>query len=118
MEKVEKVWGFEEIWVNNELYCCKFLHIKKNYRSSYHYHKAKDETFVVFEGEVMLRRQFHVDKVIVPGDVVRIPPNMLHSFEGLLDSVLLEVSTHDTPDDSFRYGKSCCVLDSVKKEMI
>jgi len=53
IKKVKKIWGSEEWLVNNELYCCKILNLKKGYRCSIHYHKDKDETFYVLKGIVL-----------------------------------------------------------------
>lgn len=53
---IEKVWGHEIVLVNDPKlnYCLKELHIKPGLMSSYHYHRIKDETFLVRQGEVLL----------------------------------------------------------------
>ena len=52
---VEKEWGSEEWFANNEPrnYCGKILNIKKNKGTSMHFHINKHEVFYVLEG--MLR---------------------------------------------------------------
>lgn len=54
INKVQKVWG-EELWyVNNEKYAAKQLILNKGYQCSLHYHAKKDETFYILEGVVEL----------------------------------------------------------------
>jgi len=105
MEIVEKVWG-NEVWVvNNELYCFKRLTLKKNYQCSLHCHKIKDETFIIEEGEVTMECD---DKNITmrSGDKIRIKPNEYHRFTGITDSVILEISTTHSDEDSYRKTES------------
>ena len=49
---VAKLWGAEKWLVNNEIYCAKELILVNGYQCSLHYHKIKDETFYILEGEV------------------------------------------------------------------
>ncbi len=49
---VPKGWGFERWIVNKEEYCGKELFFIKGRRCSVHFHKLKDETFYVAEGEL------------------------------------------------------------------
>jgi len=118
MEKVDKVWGFEEIIVNNELYCGKLLHLHKDCYCSIHYHKKKDETFHVLSGRVqmeykyppgnVLQRHPWETRVLVAGESMRLVPGTQHRFTGMLDSVLIEFSSQHFDDDSFRIQESGC----------
>jgi len=105
MKKVEKVWG-SELWiVNNDLYCGKLLYLKKDYRCSYHYHKLKTESFYLLKGKVKLIIN-HNDIPFRKGDAVDIFPGMVHSFEGIEDSIIIEISTQHFDSDSYRFDKS------------
>ena len=107
---VEKVWGHEEWIINTEKYCGKKLFFKEGYRLSMHYHKIKDETFYVVSGRVLMETEYEGKKetrVMTPGDVQRILPNMLHRVTALHDSDVIEFSTHHTDDDSYRITPSC-----------
>lgn len=106
IKKVEKLWGSEEILVNTKLYCAKFLNLKKGYQCSYHYHILKDETFYVLEGDIALKyNTVHI--VLHKGQSIRIPPYLKHRFSAITDTAkILEVSTHDYEDDSYRIEKS------------
>jgi mannose-6-phosphate isomerase-like protein (cupin superfamily) len=101
----EKVWGYETWIVNNEEYCGKFLHLKKNHRCSTHYHKKKDETFYCMGGNVLMELGGDVF-VLIPGEAVRVQREVPHRFTGLTDSVIIEFSTQHFEDDSYRSSKS------------
>lgn len=109
-KKVEKVWGSEEWIVNNEKYCMKHLNLKENMRCSLHYHKEKDETFIIFSGKVYMEiedeRKVMEGFVMLPGDKVRLKPGTPHRFSGLQSSLIVEVSTHHDEADSYRGEKS------------
>lgn len=40
--------------------------------------------------------------IMEPGDAVEVPRGVDHSFTGLMDSIILEVSTQHFEDDSYR----------------
>ena len=102
---VPKVWGYERWIENNEKYCCKVLGLKKGYQCSMHYHKNKDETFLVTEGHVRLELGSDVMH-LRPGSFVRILQNTPHRFAGIDDSLIIEVSTHHEDSDSYRIEES------------
>ena len=105
MKWYKKVWGWEEVITNSEKYCGKILHLDKGYRCSLHYHKLKDETFYILKGKVLM--QTSGKKIVMEkGDPVHILPGMKHSFAGLEDSKILEISTQHFEDDSYRDNES------------
>ena len=105
VEVVPKVWGYEKWLENNEKYCSKVLSVKKGFQCSLHYHKFKDEMFLVTSGHIRLEKG---DDTIhmMPGSFVRIPPGLVHRFRGIQDSEILEISTHHSEKDSYRIEKS------------
>ena len=104
----KKVWG-EELWIaNNSLYCGKILRINKGYRCSYHSHPIKDETFYILKGEVLMRFEGN-EFTMKSGDSLRVFPGQYHSFTGLTDSEILEISTHHSDDDVVREDESRAV---------
>jgi len=105
LKRVDKVWGHEEWIVNNELYCGKLLYLNKDYQCSLHYHKNKDETFYVLTGKIQLEMN-GTKKILYPGQSERILPYMKHRFTGMVDSVIIEFSTHHEEDDSYRIEES------------
>lgn len=111
MEKiVPKKWGCEHWIVNNDKYCGKFLFINKGYHSSYHCHIAKEETFRVLTGKILLHMdaEFKPRKMILKEeDIIHIKPGVYHSFTGIRDlNVILEISTHHRDNDTVREYES------------
>lgn len=126
MNRIEKIWGHEEIIENNDKYCLKFLIFDYRWRNSWHRHFKKDETFYVLEGE------FHLitddgnlnikEGLLLPGDSIRIKPGTWHRLTGLKPyNKIIEVSTFFNDNDIERtqpgyevYGVEECKLN--KKE--
>lgn len=114
---VQKKWGREEIIVNNESYCAKFLYIDQGAQGSLHYHRVKKETFYGLEGQVGL----HIDgKDYMLNAFARpktIEPGVPHCIVGLGKGInkILEVSTHHSDEDVVRLNESTGV---VNKESI
>ena len=109
------LWGHEEWLTNNELYCAKYLILKHGYMSSLHYHKIKDETFIIIKGEVLLEVggpcQLGLEKlykkskkiILKVGDIYRLNPHTVHRFRAITGSaIILEVSTHHDDEDSVK----------------
>ena len=105
-ETIQKVWGLEELCVNNEKYCAKLLHLHRDYQCSVHFHKEKDETFYIMEGKVLMEVGTEEPYVMHPGDSVRIRPGVSHRFTGVTCAIILEVSTTDKKEDSYRSTQS------------
>lgn len=98
---VPKEWG-AEFWVwNNNGYCGKILKLRQAHYCSYHAHKNKTETFYILSGKVKFTLNGE-ERTLVPGDRVHIIPLEYHSFEGLQNSEIMEVSTFHADEDSYR----------------
>ncbi len=102
---IPKLWGYEKWLENNEKYCCKLLFIKKGFQSSLHYHKLKDEMFIVTKGLILMEMESEL-KNFGPGNFIRIPVKIKHRFKGLEDSLMIEVSTHHAEKDTYRIEES------------
>ncbi len=109
---VHKVWGYERWLENNEKYCCKLLSLNKGYQCSLHFHKHKDEMFLVMKGHVRLELEEQVIHMHA-GNFMRIPPGTLHRFRGIEDSLIVETSTHHDESDSHRLEESCMTSETV-----
>lgn len=104
--EVKKVWGKEVILVSNDEYCGKLLHLDKDATSSYHLHPIKKETFYALEGVVSLTIEGK-DYILNPfARTKTIMPGQKHSFHGISRAIILEVSTHDDPNDCVRFSTS------------
>jgi len=108
---VDKTWGTEKWFVNNHLYCGKVLQVKQGKWSSegrFHYHKNKDETFLIISGKLLvdyvtLDNEFF-SLTLKGGQAFRILPNMKHRFTAINPEgcVFTETSTTHRDSDSFR----------------
>ncbi len=86
--RVEKPWGHELIWAKTDRYLGKILHIEPGHVLSLQYHNKKDETIYVLRGEIV--------------------PKVIHQFEAVVASDLLEASTPEIDDVvrlKDRYGR-------------
>lgn len=109
IDVVEKGWGRELILVNTDEYCFKRLVFDlEGAATSMHFHVMKDETFFVEKGAFKLElidtkigKSYEVS--MEEGEHMRIDPLLPHRITALVDdSVMIEVSTHDDPSDSYR----------------
>jgi mannose-6-phosphate isomerase-like protein (cupin superfamily) len=107
--KVQKGWGYEIIWTSNDKYCGKKMVFEKaGAKFSMHFHREKDESWLIDCGSFLLR---WIDtataainqQVLKEGDTWHNPPHLPHQLEALEDnSVVIEVSTPDSVEDNFR----------------
>lgn len=103
----EKKWGREEWIVNHPKYCLKFLYFEKDCCFSMHFHKDKEETWTVDEGEFIFKYidtkdATHHQKKIKKGDIIHIPPLLPHQLICIEKGRIIEVSTHHKEEDSYR----------------
>ena len=101
----KKVWGSEEWLVNNNLYCGKILNVEEGHICSYHMHKIKDETFHILSGLVEMKINDEI-LILCEGETIRIFPEVKHSFKGITNSKIIEISTQHFEDDSYRFSES------------
>ncbi|PYO69298.1 MAG: cupin [Gemmatimonadetes bacterium] len=109
--RVEKPWGHELIWAKTERYVGKILHIEPGHVLSLQYHKKKDESIYVLAGEIILRIQQGetlIERPMAQGESFHIHPKLIHQFEAVVVSDLLEASTPEIDDVvrlKDRYGR-------------
>lgn len=115
--KVDKSWGYEDIFVSNDMYCAKYLVFDKaGNKTSMHFHRDKHETWRVVQGKFLVRFIYtdtakEVERILTPADadaqtihkIFPIEPLMPHQLIALEDnSIMLEVSTADSVEDNYR----------------
>jgi mannose-6-phosphate isomerase-like protein (cupin superfamily) len=111
IEIVEKGWGKEIIFVNNDDYCGKILCFNKHKKCSMHYHIKKKETWYIAKGKFILNwinieNGTKYSEYLIVGDVItneRGEPHQLVALEE--DSQVFEVSTKHYDSDSYRIYK-------------
>ena len=104
---VEKGWGHELIWATNDKYCGKLMKFNKGAKFSMHFHREKDETWLVLNGKFIVR---HIDtddasvyeNELIEGDTWRNQPLSPHQLECIEEGTIIEVSTADSVEDNYR----------------
>lgn len=87
----------------------KILYFEKDRKCSLHFHKVKDEFFVCAYGQFLIEiiengKKF--EKNLTVGNRLFIPNCTPHRITGVEDvNILIEVSTEDKPEDSYRIEK-------------
>jgi hypothetical protein len=107
--KIDKGWGYEIVWVNNEKYCGKLLVFEKaGAKTSLVFHKEKMKSWFVNAGKFKIT---FVDTqtgqikqaVLEEGKTVDLGELGPHQLEALSpDSMIFEVGTPDYIEDRFR----------------
>lgn len=119
IKTILKIWGKEEWFVNTDLYCCKKLYFNRGCSCSTQYHKLKDETLWLLKGEVkveLLGKTIYLKE----GNSTRIKPNNVHRITAVVDSIILEVSTHHEDSDTYslQEGKGNNNIETSNEEEI
>ena len=88
----------------------KLLYIEKNKELSYHYHLSKSEFFFATLGQIQVTISGRDSKkyrfIMKEQDKIFVPKGFAHTMKGLEEkNILLEVSTLDKPEDSYRIIK-------------
>ena len=98
--KVEKPWGYEDIWAETNSYAAKIIYISKGNRLSKQFHKRKVETIYVLSGILVNYDKDDEPSFYSEGEVLHIEPGRIHRFGATeLESVtLVEVSTTELDD--------------------
>lgn len=112
IRRVDKPWGYEEIFAVTHRYVGKLLFVRAGEALSLQYHRIKDETLRVMEGTMELvsgasREQLETIRV-EPGMAIRITPGTIHRMTAETDCLILEVSTPELDDVvrlEDRYGR-------------
>lgn len=101
MRIVQKPWGREEIFAENERYAGKLLHLAAGHSLSLQYHERKDETLYVLEGDVLLLVEEDGtmrERRLGPGESYRIRPGIKHRMRAEQPCVIFEVSSPELDD--------------------
>jgi len=117
--RVDKPWGYEEIWAENDKYVGKILFIKDGEELSLQHHEFKDETIYVLEGSLLVYLMEKPEDYLTDdedrihlkrGESLHILPGMIHKFATLgTDAKILEASTPEIWDvvrHEDKYGRA------------
>jgi hypothetical protein len=107
--KIDKGWGFEILWANNEKFSGKLLVFPKaGAKTSMVFHKEKRKTWFVNAGQFKIHFiDIHTgtvnEAVLEEGKTVDLAELGPHQLEALVDnSVIFEEGTTDYTEDRFR----------------
>ena len=87
------------ITVVNRAYAKKILVQLPGQTHPSHFHKRKEETFIVIWGELISVLDGR-EKILTPGDTLTVPPGVWHSFSTVTGCVFEEISTTAYKNDS------------------
>jgi len=111
--RVDKPWGYEIHWAVSDRYVGKLLHIEAGHLLSLQYHERKDESIYVLRGRMIFRYRDAtgalVDREMIAGEAQHVPTGMVHQFEALEHTDVLEASTPHLDDVvrlKDRYGRA------------
>tara|TARA_A100001015_G_scaffold172187_1_gene191346 strand:- start:4235 stop:5794 length:1560 start_codon:yes stop_codon:yes gene_type:complete len=82
-----------------------------------HYHKLKEETFLVLWGELNIELDGR-EKKLLPGDTLTVPPGVWHCFHSETGCVFEEISTTAYPNDSVYRDPAINSLTSKQRKTI
>lgn len=107
--KVNKGWGYEIVWANNEKYCAKLLIFERaGAKTSLVFHKEKKKSWFVNSGKFRIKfidvSSGEIKEAILEegktADFSELGP---HQVEALVEnSIIFEVGTTDYIEDRFR----------------
>jgi mannose-6-phosphate isomerase-like protein (cupin superfamily) len=112
--RVEKPWGYEILWAHTDRYVGKILHIEPGHLLSLQYHERKHESIYVLRGRMIFRYRDDrgggelVEREMIAGQAQQVPTGMVHQFEALERTDVLEASTPHLDDVirlKDRYGR-------------
>ena len=94
----EKPWGYELIFaVVSDKYAGKVIHVNAGQSLSLQYHREKEETISVLDGEALIEYGPAADQLAErrfrPGDTIHLPPGVLHRVRALSELTFAEAST-------------------------
>ena len=107
--KIDRGWGFEILWANNDKYSGKLLVFEReNAQTSMMFHKDRKKTWFVNEGRFRLnycdtKTAEYKEVVLETGAAFEIDVMIPHQLESLqANSIIFEVGTADTGEDRYR----------------
>ncbi len=113
--KFEQV-GLIEYWIINNFdagYCGKFLFVFDNQTCPMHSHEQKHETFFVLKGQISVIFN-NQEKTLDQGQVLDVPTEMKHSFRGIGNAIVLEISKPcNVNDNKFEDSQIMNWLESI-----
>jgi mannose-6-phosphate isomerase len=106
--KIDKPWGYEVIWANNEKYCGKLIVFEKEgAKTNLIFHKEKRKSWFVNAGKFKISfvdvvTGQHREAILEEGRTVDLGELSPHAIEALSpNSILFEVGSAETTEDVY-----------------
>jgi len=114
---LERFREFGAVIINcvNREYCKKLIIQLPRQKHPYHYHRIKEETFLVLHGDI----DIEIDgnrRTYLPGEMVVIRPGQWHKFQTSHGVIVEEISTTHYDDDSIYQDKYLRNIDRSKRK--
>lgn len=94
-------FGMALITLVNFEYCKKYLILLPKQTNPPHFHKHKDETFVVLHGNLTVTLNESESRTLRTGETLRILPGTIHTLYSVDGAIVEELSTKHVAHDSF-----------------
>jgi N-acetylneuraminate synthase len=110
---------FGAILINviNRIYAKKIIIQLPGQSHPLHYHKLKEETFIIIWGELISFLDGR-EKLLKPGDTLTVPPGVWHQFQTDIGCIFEEISTTAYPNDSVYKDNSINALPQSQRKTI
>ncbi len=97
IEKVDKPWGGELIFLKNEKATVKILKVEQGHETSLQTHRKRDEDWYILKGKVRIQYGYspkeRLDTIVLnKGGGIVIARGMLHRVSAIDDALILEIS--------------------------
>ena len=96
INKSGKIWGMTELLISHPTFEIHRIEANKSGFCSKHKHEYRYNMFYVESGKMLIRVwQNDYDlcdtTILEPGDQISVPPNIMHQFEALEDTIAFEI---------------------------
>lgn len=99
MHSVNKKWGIESLWVNNNIYSSKIIIVKEGEKTEKIFNRKRDRTILVLQGIVQLNIE-NTSKILKEGESYHISPKIINQLIAIKgDATILEVGTEFLEND-------------------
>ena len=99
----------------NRSYAKKLIVMLPRQKHPYHFHKRKEETFQILDGDLTVAKDGHI-LPLEPGDTFLVEPECWHKFHTLDGVIFEEVSTTHYNNDSFYEDPAIAKLDRAARK--
>lgn len=101
----------------NREYCKKLIIVLPGQEHPEHYHKIKEETFQLLNGDLTCVLD-KIETKLKPGDLTVVLRNQIHSFSSINGAIFEEISTTHIKGDSYYLDPNISKLDLIQRKTV